>query len=99
MNENGNLILKNEEIAKTFNDYFGAIVDNLNLHHWEDKTSSPSNTSHKINDIFFFFDICNLHFFKQKTCSHQVLMYLNVPGIPVRKPLQNRQIVEEQLDM
>ena len=51
LNENGDLILKNEEIAKTFNDYFDAIVDNLDLHHWEDKTSSPSNTSDKINDI------------------------------------------------
>ena len=51
LNENGNLILKNEEIAKTFNDYFSAIVDNLNLHHWEDKTSPPSSTSDKINDI------------------------------------------------
>ena len=47
----------------------------------------------------FFFYIYNLHFFKQKTYSHQVLIYLNVPGIPVRKPLQNRQIVEEQLDV
>ena len=51
LNENGDLILKNEEIAKTFNDYFDAIVDNLDLHHWEDKTTSPSNTSDKINDI------------------------------------------------
>ena len=51
LNENGDLILKNKEIAKTFNDYFGAIVDNLYLHHWEDKTSSPSNTSDKIYDI------------------------------------------------
>ena len=32
-----------------------------------------------------FFYIYNLHFFE--------------PGIPVRKPLQNRQIVEEQLDV
>ena len=51
LNENGDLILKSEDIAKTFNDYFGAIVDNLDLHHWEDKTSSPSNISDKINDI------------------------------------------------
>ena len=48
---------------------------------------------------YFFFYIYNLHFFKQKVYSHQVLIYLNVPGIPVRKPLQNRQIVEEQLDV
>ena len=46
-----NLIFKNEETAKTFNGYFSAIVDNLNLHHWEDKTSPPSSTSDKINDI------------------------------------------------
>ena len=51
LNENGDLILENEEIAKAFNDCFGAIVDNFDLHHWEDKTSSPSNTSDKINDI------------------------------------------------
>ena len=41
----------------------------------------------------FFFYIYNLHFFGQKTYSHQVLIYLNVPGIPVRKALQNRHIV------
>ena len=41
LNENGNLILKNEEIAMTFNVHFSAIVDNLNLHHWQDKTSPP----------------------------------------------------------
>ena len=64
MNENGDLILKNEEIAKTFNDYFGAIVDNLDLHHWEGKTSSPSNTSDKINHIIKNYEkhpsICNM---------------------------------------
>ena len=48
MNENGNLIFKKEEIEKTFNDCFGAFVDNLDLHHWEDKTSSPSNTCIKL---------------------------------------------------
>ena len=77
MNENGNLILKNEEIAKTFNDYFGAIVDNLNLHHWEDKTSSPSNTSHKINDIFFFFRYMQFTLFQTKN--------LQSPGTYVSK--------------
>ena len=49
--------------------------------------------------LFFSIYIYNLHFFEQKIYSHQVLIYLNVPGIPVRKPLQNRQIVEEQLDV
>ena len=51
MNENGNLIFKNQEIAKTFNDYFSAIVDSLNLYHREDKTSPPLSTSDKVTDI------------------------------------------------
>ena len=49
--------------------------------------------------IFFLLYIYNLHFLKQKVYSHQVLIYLNVPGIPLRKPLQNKQIVEEQWDV
>ena len=64
LNENGDLILKNEEFAKTFNDCFGAIVDNIDLHYWEGKTSSPSNTSDKINDIIKNYEkhpsICNM---------------------------------------
>ena len=40
---------KNEGIAKIFNDFFGSIVDNLDLHHWEDKASSPTNTRDNIN--------------------------------------------------
>ena len=54
----------NEEIANTFNDYFGPIVDNLDFHHWEDKTFSPSNTSDKINDIIKNYEkppsLCNI---------------------------------------
>ena len=38
-------------------------------------------------------------FFKQKIHIYQVLIYLNVPGIPIRKPLQNSQINKKQLDM
>ena len=64
LNENGDLTLKNEGIAKTFNDYFGAIVDNIDLHHWEGKTSSPSNIFDKINDIINNYEkhprICNM---------------------------------------
>ena len=37
----------------------------------------------------FFFYIYNLNVFKQNVYSHQVLIYLDVPGIPVKKPLQN----------
>ena len=35
-----------------------------------------------------FFDIYNLHIFKQKVYL-QILTYLNVPRIPVKKPLEN----------
>ena len=44
----------------------------------------------------FFFYMTYLHVFKQKNYGHQVLIHLNVPGIPVKKPLQNSKIVEEQ---
>ena len=36
LNENGELILKNKEIADTVNNYFWFIVDNLNLQHWNE---------------------------------------------------------------
>ena len=35
-----------------------------------------------------FFDIYNLHIFKQ-TVYLQIFTYLNVPRIPVKKPLEN----------
>ena len=35
LSENGDLILKNYKIADTFNDYFGSIIENKNLYHWE----------------------------------------------------------------
>ena len=38
--------------------------------------------------FFFFFYIYNLHVFKQNVYSHQVLIYLDVPGIPLKNPLQ-----------
>ena len=45
------MILKDKEIAKTFNDCDRSVADNLDLYHWKDKTSSPSDTSDKINNI------------------------------------------------
>ena len=36
------LILKNKEIADTFNNHFGSIVDNLNLQHWNESSDMPS---------------------------------------------------------
>ena len=42
LNENGELILKNKEIADTFNNHFGSIVDNLNLQHWNESSDMSS---------------------------------------------------------
>ena len=42
LNENGELTLKNKEIADTFNNHFGYIVDNLNLQHWNQGSDMPS---------------------------------------------------------
>ena len=51
-----------------------------------------------IQKCSFFLDI-KFTLFKQKVYCHQALIYLNVTGIPVKKPLQNSQIVEKQLAM
>ena len=49
LNEDGELILKNKEIANTFNDYFGSIVENLNLEHWDEDSNSYSKINHRNN--------------------------------------------------
>ena len=53
LNEDGELILKNKEIANTFNDYFGSIVENLNLERWVEDSNSNSVINHRnnVNDI------------------------------------------------
>ena len=47
MNEKGEIIFKNKEIANTFNKYFGSIIESLNLHIWTETSSDvpPSYTS------------------------------------------------------
>ena len=35
LNENGELLLKDKDIADTFNDYFWSIVESLDLYKWE----------------------------------------------------------------
>ena len=51
LSENGELILKNKEIANTFNDHFGSIVDNLGLDHWDDHSLSPTKGDDRIDNI------------------------------------------------
>ena len=51
LSENGELILKNKEIANTFNDHFGSIVVNLGLDHWDDHSLSPTKGDDRIDNI------------------------------------------------
>ena len=85
MNENAN-----EEIAKVFDDYYSAIVDNLNLHHWKDKTSPPSSTSDKINDIIKNYEkqpnICKI---KSKCSGISSFSFRPVSVEEVRKIIQD----------
>ena len=50
LNKDGELILKNKEIANTFKDYFGSIVENLNLEYW-DKDSDIHSVINHMNDV------------------------------------------------
>ena len=36
LSKNGELIMKNRDIANTFNDYFGSTNENLNLFQWNE---------------------------------------------------------------
>ena len=51
LSENGELILKNKEIANTFNYHFGSIVDNIGLNHWDDHYLSPTKGDGRIDNI------------------------------------------------
>ena len=51
LSKNGESILKNKEIANTFNDHFGSTVDNLGLDHWNDHFLSPTMGSNRIDNI------------------------------------------------
>ena len=49
--KNRELILKNKEIANTFNDHFRSNVDNLSLDHWDDHSLSLTKGSNRIDNI------------------------------------------------
>ena len=51
VSESGELILKNKEIAKIFNDRFGSIIKNLGWNHWDDHSLSLTNSSNRIENI------------------------------------------------
>ena len=48
LSEYGELILKNKEIASTFNDHFTSIVDNLSFNHWDYHSLSLTKGSDRI---------------------------------------------------
>ena len=48
LSENGELILKNKEIANIFNDHFGSIVENLEFDRWDDHSLSPTKSSDRL---------------------------------------------------
>ena len=53
LTENGELGLKNNKVAETFNEYFGTIVEVLDLYSWKDNSELLSNTKSfdRINNI------------------------------------------------
>ena len=51
LSENGELILKNREIAKTFHDHLRFIVNNLCLDHWGDHSLSLTTGADRTDNI------------------------------------------------
>ena len=51
LSENGELILKNKEVANIFNDHIEFIVENLGLDHWNYHSVSPTKSSDWIENI------------------------------------------------
>ena len=51
LSEKGELILKNKEIANTFNDHCGSLVDNPSFDHWDCHSLSPTLGSDRIDNI------------------------------------------------
>ena len=51
LRENGELILKNKEIANIFDDHFGSIVENIGLDHWDNLSLSPTKSSDRTENI------------------------------------------------
>ena len=40
LNEKSDIVFKNKEIANTFNEYFGSIVESLDIHIWTEGSSN-----------------------------------------------------------
>ena len=53
LSENGELIMKNQDIANTVHDYFGSVVKNLNLFQWNEHNGEiHSKNVETINENF-----------------------------------------------
>ena len=68
---------------------FCPIVDNLDLHHLEDKTSSSSNTSDKINDIMNFEKHPSIYNIKTKYSGISNFSYRPVSVKEVKKIIRD----------
>ena len=51
LNEKSDIIFKNKEIANTFNEYFGSIVESLDLHIWTEGSSNVPRSYTSDNGI------------------------------------------------
>ena len=49
LSENGELIIKNQDIANTFKDYFGSTVKNLNLFQWNEHNREITRKMFKLS--------------------------------------------------
>ena len=68
LNENEELILKDKDIADTFNEYFGFIVESLDLYKWENEISDLGlNDSNQ--------DYLNITIYKNE--KHPSIQWLN----------------------
>ena len=51
LTENAELVLKNNKITDTFNEYCGTIVEDLDLYYWKDNSVSNTKSFDRINNI------------------------------------------------
>ena len=72
LNENGELLLKDEDVADTFNEYFGSIVEPQDSNKWESETSNLGlNDSNQ--------DLLNINIRKyEKHLSIKIILFKNM---------------------
>ena len=88
LRENGELIMKNQDIANTFNDYFGSIVENLNLFQWnEHNDEKHSKNVETIIENFKNHPSCKI--IKQHFKNHITFTFRHVTTNEIKKVIHN----------